>query len=434
MAFLAGAANSDRSKEGSIRGVFVNHAFRNLWLGQMCSQLATNMMLFILGIRIYQNTGSNAAVSGLYVSYGIPAVVFGMVAGVVVDRLDKRMVLAVCNVSRTVLMAFLFAFPDNLVVVYVIMFFNAILSQFYVPAEAPMIPYLVNDKQLISANSMFSFSYYTSMATGFVIAGPVLKYFGPTGAFLTVTLLYIIAIWSVTQIPKLKEQTVGIAKALHYDVSYLFRRVMTDLSKGLSYAVKETKVLDALILLTGTQTVLSILATLGPGFADRILHIEVTDASMVILAPAVLGIIGGALWLGNFGAHLNTKKITTFGILSGGILLIIIAMVLRAEHYPFLNMVVPKGIIIPASLFLFFLLGIANSFLDVPSNTIVQKEATGDMRGKMYGILGSVGGGFAILPVIAGGFLADVLGIGKVLVLMGAAITVYGIIRIRSVK
>lgn len=420
--------------DGSIAGVLKNHAFRNLWLGQMSSQLAVNMMLYTLGIRIYQLTGSNTAVSGLYVAYGIPAVIFGMFAGVVVDRLDKRKVLAVCNISRTVLMVFLFGFPDNIVIVYIIMLVNAILTQFYIPAEAPMIPHLVNEKELIGANSLFSFSYYTSMAMGFILAGPIVKYLGHMGAFITVTLLYLGAAWSVTKIPKLQEQTVGFARAMRYDIRYLYRRVTGDLVKGLQYAVKDKHVFDALILLTGTQTVLSILAILGPGFADKILKIEVTDASMVILAPAVAGILLGVLWIGSTGNRFNPRKLSSFGVISGGILLLLISLVLRAERFPILHAFVPSVVMIPTALFLFFLLGVANSFLDVPSNTIIQKEATGDMRGKMYGILAAVGGGFAILPVVAGGFLADVIGIGKVLLILGMIITLYGVFRARSMK
>ena len=59
--------------------------------------------------------------------------------------------------------------------------------------------------------------------------------------------------------------------------------------------------------------------------------------------------------------------------------------------------------------------------LDVPANSILQKEAEGDMRGRVYGVLGAFVGGVGILPVMIGGVLADFVGVGKVIFLLGGA-------------
>ena len=78
---------------------------------------------------------------------------------------------------------------------------------------------------------------------------------------------------------------------------------------------------------------------------------------------------------------------------------------------------------------LFFLLGVANSFLDVPANSILQSAAEGDMRARIYGILTSVVGGAGILPVVLGGVLADSIGVGKVIFFLGIAVLGYSVLR-----
>jgi hypothetical protein len=311
------------------------------------------------------------------------------------------------------------------------MFLNAILSQFYLPAEAPLIPRLVPEKLLLAANSIFSFTFFTSMGIGFILAGPVLKYTGDYGGFMVLTIMYLIATWSVLQIPYQNEKVITLTYALKRNMWYVASRIVKDLKSGFSFVFHARPIADALGLLSGTQIVLALLGSLGPGFADRILHIEVTDASMVILAPAIVGIIFGALWVGNYGSRFKTESLIRLGLLASGILLILVSVFVMVEQRQVLSQI-PGMVLILSSFSLFFFLGVSNSFLDVPSNATLQRETTGEMRGKIYGMLTSVSGGIGILPVVLGGVLADTIGIGRVLATVGASILVIGLFRNRS--
>lgn len=396
----------------------------------MSSQLAMNMLLFLLGLLLYENTGSNAAVSGLFLAYGVPAVFFGMLAGVVVDRLDRRSVLMLCDITRVVLILPLFFIFHNVALVYVFVFVNAIVNQFYVPAEAPTIPRLVPPEYLVTANSLFSFTYYSSMALGFMLAGPMLRLLGEGGGFALIAVLFLLAAASVSRIPR---QGAGVRSFLRiggYSVSYVFQRIRGDLAAGVSYVSSVPALKDALLLLTGTQIILAMLGTLGPGFADRIIGIDITHASTLIIGPVVLGIIAGALWLGSAGFRLESRKLITVGVLGAGVLLMALSVGARVARTVGLS-THPTVIAFVVFGLLFFLLGVANSFLDVPANSILQKESQGSMRGRVYGVLTAAVGGVGMLPVVAGGLLADAIGIGKVILLLGVVVFGYGILRMR---
>ncbi|MBI5448758.1 MFS transporter [Candidatus Gottesmanbacteria bacterium] len=414
--------------------LIANRAFRFLWLGQIFSQLAMNMMIFTLALVVYRATGSNTAVSGLFLAYGVPALIFGMIAGTVVDRLDRRMVLILCDFLRAVLVLFLFFFLKNMPLVYFLVCINAIINQFYIPAEAPTIPKLVPRDQLVRANSLFSFTYYSSMAIGFILAGPFLKLLGAQNTVLFLAGLFLVASLMVRNIPRQGEGFSSLLKIRGYNLWTLVGKMWQEVTNGLDYIFSVPMLSDAIVLLTGTQIIIAVLGSLAPGFADRVLEIDLRDASVVIVGPAVIGIILGALWVGSQGYRIGQIRLIKIGIVSVGVLLLLIAATVPLTQIPWWSWLYSKHIIVPVEVTLFFLLGVANSFLDVPANSTLQEKATGSMRGRVYGMLTTAVGGVGMIPVVLGGVLADTFGVAKVIFFLGVVVLCYGVWRVRYNK
>jgi hypothetical protein len=306
--------------------------------------------------------------------------------------------------------------------VYLVTFVNAVITQLYVPSEAPLIPKLIPSDLLVPANSLFSFTYYSSLAVGTILSGPLLRVFGPHWIFPVISALFFIAVWHESRLPSQAAGVFGFTSIFRYRVSYLISRIFEELFEGIRYVRQIPALTDSLLLLTGTQIIFAMLGTLGPGFADRVLRIDVRDASLFIVGPAVLGIIAGALWVGSFGYKLKPGRLIKLGVTGAGAILVLISLIVRVH--------VPIGIVMA----LFFFLGAANSLLDAPANSILQDEAKGSMRGRVYGMLTAAVGGVGILPVIIGGVLADVAGVGRVILLLGLLILAYGIWRMKYNK
>jgi MFS transporter, DHA3 family, macrolide efflux protein len=424
-------ANSEGVSQSAYTQVLARKPFRTLWFGQICSQLAINTLLFVLGLRIYQSTGSNTAVSGLFLFFSIPSVLFGLVAGTSVDRLDKRKVLVLCDLIRAILVFGLMFTSHNVPVVYVLISLCALITQFYLPAEAPLIPQIVPKHLLVTANSLFTFTFYSSLAIGTVLAGPFLRWFGPQGVFLFIALLFLTASIFSFYVPSQSKGTIGLRHLLKFNISYLFSRMWTNLVEGIHYVRNAKHVASAIMLLTSTQIIFALLGTLGPGFADRVLNMDVRDASVLIVGPAVLGILLGVIWVGSQGYRYKSERLIQIGILAAGATLMTIAFSARLLRMPSFAWAYEYHLVFPFEFILFFLLGVANSLLDVPANATLQGSAHGSMRGRVYGILTAFVGGVGVIPVVAGGVLADTVGIGKVIFLLGAIIVAYGIYRLR---
>jgi MFS transporter, DHA3 family, macrolide efflux protein len=409
-------------------------SFRYLWIGQICSQIAANSLTFVLALHLYRITMSNTAVSVMFLVYGLSALALGMVAGTIVDKLENRRVLIICDLSRA-LLVFLYLFlPKTVISVYILTFINSVITQFYIPAEAPTIPHLVPKNLVVSANSLFSFTYYSSLAIGSVLAGPFLRIFGPIYVFAFLSLLFVLAALSESRLPSFNQLSKDLTNLLSYSVDYILHRLIANISEALGFVKKSAVLTDALILLLGTQVTIAILGTLGPGFADKVMGIDVRDSSLIILGPAVLGIIIGSLVVGNLAHRFKPQKLIQVGIASAGIFLVLIAVIVRLSRIPSFEWILSPQVGIISSSVLFFFLGIANSLLDVPANSILQQESSEEMRGRIYGILSMGFGGIGMLPVVFSGVLADHLGVGKVILALGLAVTAYGIFRMKYNK
>lgn len=392
--------------------VVKNINFRRLWLAQITSQIALNMLIFVLAIKVYQETRSNTAVSLMLLSFGIPSIIFGIIAGGLVDFFDKRKVLLFCNAVRTALLLAFFLFQSNLVALYVLIIITSILTQFFIPSEAPSIPQLVDPSEILTANSLFAISFYLSTITGFVISGPMIKIVGHTNVYLIMVVLMSLATYFVFRLPPIAQKKGHID--LGTDLSFI-GKIIED---GLLFIKSNERIEQSLILMTFSQALIATLAVLAPGFADRVLHIVLTDASFLVMGPAALGLIFGAILVGGYGNKFLKGSIILVGITIAGFTLLFLS---------FIPIVSQFGNSLYLALILLFLLGVSNSFISVPANTILQQDSKSDMRGRVYGVLTSATGGVSLLPVLFSGVLADAVGVDHTLSVIGCVILIVSI-------
>ena len=113
----------------------------------------------------------------------MPAVLFSALAGVFVDRLDRRLVLIVHErAARAWRSSASSSSETNLALIYLLNIFISTVTVFFGPAEAAMIPMLVPRKQLLAANGIFTLTLNAAFALGFTLLGPlVVKIAGRAG-------------------------------------------------------------------------------------------------------------------------------------------------------------------------------------------------------------------------------------------------------------
>lgn len=387
-----------------------NPNFQKLWWAQILASSAFNTLTYTLIIRIAERTESNTAVSLFVLSFSIPALLFGIVAGVWVDRIDRRLVLMLTNLSRAAIIpAFYFAETWNFLLVYPLAILTSIITQFFIPAEATKLASTVEREDLHQANSLFTFTLYASFIVGPIAAGPALKYFGLGKISIALFGLFVAATVLAWLLPKDEEDQIN------WDAS--FEGLKGELLTALHYIVKSDLVLGGLALLTFSQALVSTIVAVAPGYARSVLGVEVADTSILMLAPAAAGMILGALVLSRFGNFWQARYQVTAGVFLAGMGL----MALAGVHL-FDNLVDP----ITLSAVFLFVLGTVNALIIVPSQTAVQKYTPEELRGRIFGVLATMVNAASFLPILFAGVVADTLGVVVMMTLLGLTVALSG--------
>lgn len=403
--------------------------FAYLLSAELFTQLGANIFNFYLVLVVFSLTKSNTAVAAIVLSFTIPAILFGIPAGVYVDRWNKKYVLFVSNLLRVVLLIFLAFFYQNLVLIFIISFLISILTQFFIPAESPIIPQIVPKKLLLSANALFGLGIYGSMLIAFILSGPILIHFGQAKTLLLLSLLFLVSCFFIWLI-KLPNKIVKNHNGKPH-VAYAMREELRTVLRLLS---NTKEVHHALFLLALSQVLILIIATIAPGYASQVLKVKVENFPLLFVAPAAFGIFLGAISVSLLG---KIKKDT---IITAGLFLSAIAML----FLPYGSKIAARDIVqsinqsLPGILHITayhlvtviaFLLGFANAFVFVPANTILQENTTDEVRGKVYGVLNTIVGIFSLLPLLVVGSLSDLLGVSTVIIGIGICLFVLGILR-----
>jgi dTMP kinase len=171
---------------GGYRRLFGNRGFRNMWIGQTISGvgdwLVVGLLIPLVGTLA---PGSSMAVAGIMIAKIIPSLLIGSVLGVLVDRFDRRRLMIACDVINGLLCLGLITATSGMVpagvalaLIYALTFFMEICNLLFVPAKNALIPMIVEERDLASANGLSYTTQQASMLVGLLASGAIVSVFG----------------------------------------------------------------------------------------------------------------------------------------------------------------------------------------------------------------------------------------------------------------
>ncbi|MFN8518365.1 MAG: MFS transporter [Chloroflexota bacterium] len=401
------------------RGVLTNPRFLALFLSQILTQVGGNMVLYGLTIHVSNLTDSTTAVSLLLLTFLVPAVVFGAIAGVFVDRYDRRKILVWTNVARGLLFLLLIFLDQQVVALYLITAIVATLTTFFAPAETAMIPLVVRRQQLLTANGLFVLGLQASFALGFAVLGPlmvVLTGVNPLIAIVAGT--YVLAGILCWTLPPAPSVLAGRAGSAVRQARAAVRATFDQLREGLAYIGDHRNIFWALAYLTITSSLIGVLGVLGPSFAKDVLGLESEDFWVLVL-PLGAGLVGGIISLNLFGKFVARKRLIEIGLVILAASLLILGGA-QGLSLPTDGLVTLLNVCVLVA----FTAGISYAYVAVPAQTALQEELPEDVRGRVFGVLNTLVSLASFLPIILVGPIADVT--GPTLVIMACAAIVGG--------
>ncbi len=386
-----------------------NRNFSLLWTAGLISLIGNWMLIAALPFYIYKVTGSALATSGWLIAYILPGILFGSVAGVFVDRWDRRKTMMGVSLLQAAVIPLLLLvqLPEMIWIVYVVGFIESTLSYFFMPAESALLPTLVGEEHLISANSLNSLNDNLARITGPAIGGVLLGLFGLNSVILVDAVSYVLAglLISLIMIPTgvkttMTQKATQTAKAK-------FIEVWQELAAGLK-VIKQSRVLTGAFIVVGIALFGdAIMSAVMVVFVQEVMDLGADGFGWILTARGVGGLLGGLL-VAQLGQRFSTTQLVTGGlILSGFIILIIV-------NIPTIYVAVP----------LMILAGVPLIAWIVSLQTIFQQATADEYRGRVFGAFGTVSALLMTVGAMMAGGITDVIG-SAILMLVGSLIYIF---------
>ncbi|HVA87302.1 MAG TPA: MFS transporter [Candidatus Saccharimonadales bacterium] len=447
---LAGVEANRRRQPGSAPlvepapstiGVLRNRRFMSLWLAQLATQIGGNMVLYGLTVLVFTETRLTSATSLLILTFLVPGVIFGAVAGVMVDRFDRRRILIATNVLRGIAFLAMVAASSNILLVYLLNIVVSTVTTFFAPAEAAMIPELVERHQLLQANTLFMVTLNGSIALGFALLGPILVSLAGAPSLIAIVggLYLVAAVLTVTLPASPAGRKAGGTAGTAGGAGAAAAQTFSQLREGLGYIRMNPGIRWSLAYLTVSASLIGVLGALGPSFATSVLGLNATDFVVVVL-PLGIGVVIGILALNVYGKYLPRQRVIEGGLLALAASLAVISI--AAPFSRFLQHATIEAVpqlgsmisVLSMVIFVAVVAGVAYAFVSVPSQTELQEEIPPDVRGRVFGVLNTLVSIASFLPIILVGPLADLIGTAAVMLLAAGVVGITGIVSLIKVR
>jgi MFS family permease len=263
-----------------------NRDFRQLWLGQVVSQMGDWFDTIALYTIVLNLTGSGRAVGLVLVARFLPSVIVGPASGVLADRFSRRSIMIMSDVARAVVVLgfLLVRSADQLWLVYVLTVIQLVFSTFFEPARTAAIPSIVAPRDLVAANTISSATWSTMLTLGAAIGGLITGWVGTDAAFILDSLTYLLsaALIMTVRLPKRPSQE---KKRL----TLMSALGLTQTIEGMRYVKKRPRVFALLMVKPAWGLGGGILALLAV-FGEKIFPVGRSTATGIGVLYAARGI------------------------------------------------------------------------------------------------------------------------------------------------
>ncbi len=371
-----------------------NFAF--LWVGQVISLTGDWVLFVALPFYIYTLTGSALATGIMFIVQTIPRIFFGSVAGVFVDRWNRKRTMFIAELSQAfVLVPLLVVHSQQWIwIVYIFAFVESIISQFFIPAKSAIIPNLVDEQHLLAANSLNSMSQELTRLVGPFLGGLLLGLLGINSVIFVDVASFLISAGMIALIvlPSVTTPAKEQIETVHPFAS--MAKVWREWQEGLQLVNKQQ-------LITGIFVVVGV-AMVGEGIID------------VLIAPYVKQVMhGNALVLG----WLMTAQ--AIGGIAGSVIVVKVSKVIHPTRLIPLSalilgpliIVIANIAVLPIVLPIITLCGIAVIGFFVSMLTLLQSNVADAYRGRIFGALNTLQAITMLFGMILASGLGDRLGI-----------------------
>jgi MFS family permease len=389
--------------------------FRRVWTSGLVSMTGDWVTFTGLPLYVYDLTGSTLATGGMFLAGILPRVVWGSLAGVLVDRWDRRRTLVAANVAHAValLPLLLVSSESELWIVYAVAFVQATLGQLVDPAEGALLPRLVPPEDLVAANALNGLNNNLARLIGPVIGGVTVQAAGLSGIVVVDLVSFLVAAALIAGIaPEHGRVAVAVAVERATGAIAAFWAEWID-GLRLIARTRVAAVLLAFAAVTGVGE--GVMLTLFVAFVTDVLESGGGGYGLVISAQAAGG-IAGAVLVARLGGGVTPARLLAGGAVGVGV--IDLATFTYPAAYPVLWPAVALMVVV----------GVPFAALAAGRSTLQQTAVEDAYRGRLLGSFGTTSALAMVVGIVVAGALGDVFGIVPLLVIQSVAYAAAGLV------
>lgn len=430
--------------------VLQNRNFLLLWMAQLISMTILNAASFGLYVLVSDTTKSVIMTGLVLIAFVLPAVPFSGLAGVVVEKLNKRQILWISNILRmgTMLLMFVLLISNHsdLWPLIGLLFLTSTISLFFTPAENASIPLLVHKDQLMPALALFNITLTVSQALGFLILGRAIAAIFPPFTFqlgtlvwhvqsldmlfVIVAFLYAVCAILILCIPEKAFEQAHVVRNKrerneeHLALDKTLAVIWNDMTEGWRIVRSQRLLFFIVIQVSVVGIIMQLISELAGPFVQQVMHRPAEDMTF-IMAPAAVGLVGASVLVPRMSARVGKMRLTVIGFVAiavGFLLLPGLQWValridpLHGGESPFLFL---------TTVVVVLLLGAAMSIVNIPSVTMMQELSPEEGRARVSALqfmFYSVG----TIPVLLfAGVVAQFVGFNYLVALISLSILLF---------
>lgn len=407
-------------------------SFRALMGMRVASETAINAIGYGMLVQVVRETQSGFQAALVTVSTVAPAALFGLVGGAAVDRSNKQVMLVSANLVRALLCFGFLLTAQSVPMIFLLLWLITIATQFATPAESAIVPRVVEPPRLASANSFANLCEAAGQLLGMAILAPIfVALTGDAGPLILVcgAIFVFAAIRAVAiRTDAIVEDAVRPPPAAGVGRPWL-AGTRASLVEAWTYLASDRPAFITVMLLVLASTANLVMVTLAPRFAQEVLDTR-PELSVFVFGPAVVGMLTGLALVPRITHRIRPRVLVLLGFLLMVVALLAIGAVDQITNaFRNLNLF---GLYDPGPLgrgplahsdgrmvtvmLLAVPLGFSFSVVQVAANTFLNTRVPLGMQGRVFALQGAVKNATAIVPLLALGALASLVGVRPVLI------------------
>lgn len=368
---------------------------------------------------VYEETGSTVATAGMIVAALAPGVLAGSFVGVFADRWNRKRILVGTSLAQAAVVLLLLAVAtgSSLWPVYVVAALQALVGSLALPAETALLPMLVDDDELVAANSLNALNNRLGRLVGAPAGGIVLTVAGLEAVVLLDCISFLAAAALVAPIVVPRRSTAGAGAASLEAAASRWSSFWHEWAAGLRIVLADRSI-GVLFLVLGVMTFAgTMIDPLNVAWVRDVLRAGPDVFALLIATHAATGILG-TLLVGRFGARVAAHRLIGWTGLA--------AAAATAVKYD-----VPA---LPVALLTTGVVGVTSVASSVGVETLAMRTVRDEYRGRVFGSLNATTTLLSLVGAATAGLLGEVVGIVPMLNVAAVLVAVSAVVVLWSFR